>query len=143
MPFQTTFTLVDDYSRQTSKSFENEATTLADAQTFSAALLADILAASQLGSLATVNSEKAITNNAAEAGANVDTGCTIRVRLDNGKVYPFKLPAPDPVLINPDGTIDISNTLITDLMAHFQAAGHFTVSEGDVVVSILGGELDR
>jgi len=143
MAFQTTFTLVDAYGRQTSKGFESEATVLADAQTWGAALLADILAASQLGSLMTTNSDKAVTSNAAEAGANVDTGCTIRCRLDNGKVYPFKLPAPDPVLINTDGTIDVSNALITDLIGNFMAAGHYTVSEGNVVVSILGGELDR
>jgi hypothetical protein len=143
MAFQTTFTLVDDYGRQTSKSFESEATTLTDAQTWGAALLADILAFSQLGSLMTTNSDKEVTNNAPESGSNVDTGATIRCRLDNGKVYAFKMPAPDVALINPDGTIDITNALVTDLIGNFMSAGHYRVSEGNVVVTILGGELDR
>lgn len=143
MAFSTTFTLVDAYGRITRKEFESEATTLADAVTWGNALLTDLLAATQLGSLMITHSDKSIANNAAEAGSNLDAGATIRCRLDNGKVYPFKLPAPDEVLINVDGTIDITNTLVTDLLGNFMTAGHYTVSEGNVIVTILGGELDR
>lgn len=143
MAFDVSFTLVDAYARNSTKRFEGEATTLAQAQTDATALLADLAAVTLMGAYRRTFSVAESVSEAVEAGANVDAGGTLHCRLDNGKQYALKIPAINPALVNPDGSIDITATAITDYVANFEAAGAYKVSEGNVITEILYGELDR
>lgn len=143
MAIDVSITLVDDYQRTSTKKFESTATLLADAETALTALWADLAAVSQMGALNRTFSDTAVFSQAVDAGANVDAGGTLHCRLNNGKMYALKIPAIDPALVNADGTIDISATAITDYVANFESTGSFRVSEGNYIVSIVRGELDR
>lgn len=143
MAFDVSFTLVDAYARTSTKRFEGEATTLAQAQTDATALLADLAAVTLMGAYRRTFSVAESISEAVETGANVDAGGTLHCRLDNGKQYALKIPAIDPALVNPDGSIDITAAAITDYVANFEAAGAYKVSEGNVITEILYGELDR
>lgn len=143
MAFDVSFTLVDAYARTGSKRFQGVATTLAQAQTDATALGSDLFATTLMGAIKrTFNVVETLTE-AVETGANVDAGGTVHCRLDNGKIYAFKIPAIDPALVNADGSIKIDNAAIVDLIAHFQTGGEYKVSEGNLVDAILYGELDR
>lgn len=143
MAIDVSFTIQDAYARQGSKRFEGTDTLLADAQTSAAALLIDFNALSLTGVVKETYSIDSLIFQAAQAGANLDAGATIRTRLNNGKLYSFKVPAPVAAVINSDGSIDVTSALVTDYIANFEAAGKYRVSEGNYVVDILGGELDR
>lgn len=143
MAFDVAFTLVDDYTRTSTKKFEGVATVLATAVTNAEALLADLAAITLAGAFKRTLSQADVISEAIEDGANIDAGATIHCRLNNGKVYAFKIPAFDPALVNPDGTVMIANAAITDFIANFESAGAYRVSEGNFVTAILSGELDR
>lgn len=143
MAVDLTISLVDAYSRSGAKRFEGTATTLSQAALDGAALLSDFQAVSGMGTTMLTYSQSVPELNAADAGANVDAGATIHCRLNNGKIYAFKVPAIDPTLINSDGSVKIADAAVTGLIAHFQAGGEYTVSEGDLIDTILYGELDR
>lgn len=143
MAFDVSFTLVDDYARTSTKRFEGEATTLSQAQTDATALLADLAAVTLMGAFRRTFHVAEAVSEAVETGANVDAGGTLHCRLDNGKQYALKIPAIDPDLVNPDGSIDITAAAITDFVANFQDAGAYRVSEGNLITDILHGELDR
>lgn len=143
MAVDVTFTLVDDYSRQGSKRFEGTATTIAQAQTDATALLADLAACTLAGASKRTFNVAETVSEAVGSGANLDAGGTLHLRLNNGKQYALKIPAIDPALVNPDGSIDITAGAITDLVANFETGGAYRLSEGNYVVAILYGELDR
>jgi len=137
------FTLQDAYARTTRKSWEGTATTISQAETDAAALLTDIAACSLCGAVKRTLSVEAVLSEAVESGANVDAGGTVHCRLNNGKLYALKIPAIDPGLVNPDGSIDIEAAAITGLVANFESGGAYRVSEGNYITSIEYGELDR
>lgn len=143
MAIDVTFTLVDSYSRNGSKRFEGEATTLSQAQTDAAALLADLAAVTLAGAYRRTFNISEVISEAVESGANLDAGATLHCRLDNGKQYAFKIPAIDPDLVNLDGSLDLSAAAIVNFVANFEASGAYRVSEGNYVVAVLYGELDR
>jgi len=143
MAFDCSFTLTDAYTRTSTKRFEGRATVLATAITDAEGLLADIAAISLAGSFKRTISQTDVISEAVETGANIDAGATIHCRLNNGKVYAFKIPAFDPALVNSDGTVMVSNAAVTGFIANFEQAGQYRVSEGNYVVEILYGELDR
>lgn len=143
MAISVTFNAVDDYNRESLKRFEGVATVLATAQTDATNLMADFAAVSLAGVRGRTFNVFEVQSEAVETGANVDAGGTVHVRLNNGKKHALKIPAIDPALVNPDGTIDITAQAITDYVANFETAGQFRVSEGNYVVEILYGELDR
>lgn len=143
MAIDLTFTTIDAYARQGKKGYEGVDTVMADAQTSAAALLADFNGLTLLGVVKESFTTDVLVFQSAQAGANLDAGATIRTRLNNGKLYSFKIPAPVAAVINSDGSIDVTNALVTDFIANFESAGKYRVSEGNYVVAILGGELDR
>lgn len=143
MAVDVSFTLVDSYSRNGSKKFEGRATTLSQAQTDATALLADLAAVTLAGAYRRTFNVAEVISEAVESGANLDAGATLHCRLDNGKQYAFKIPAIDPDLVNPDGSLDLSAAAITDFIANFESGGAYRVSEGNYVTAILYGELDR
>lgn len=143
MAIDYTVSLVDGYNRSSSKRFEGVATVLATAIANASGMVADFLAVSDMGTVIDTFSSQQVNSNAPTAGANVDAGGTLHLRLDNGKMYAMKIPAIKPSLVNPDGSIKIDDTAITDWVANFEIGGAYRVSEGNYVTAILYGELDR
>jgi len=143
MAIGVTFRMVDSYSRTSNKGFEGTDTVLADAITSAEALQADLAAVSLCGMDYRTLRVQTVLSEAIETGANVDAGGTLHVRLNNGKQAAIKIPAIDPDLVNPDGSIDIEASAITDFVANFETAGKYRISEGNYVTAILYGELDR
>jgi hypothetical protein len=140
---ETKLTLRDAYSRYGSKTFDGVATTVAQAQTDAGALAVDLDAVSLAATVKTRVSVDELIASVPQAGANIDAGATLHCRLDNGKLYGLKIPAVNPSIVNPDGSIDITDVLVTSFVAHFQSGGEFTVSEGNLITAIEYGELDR
>lgn len=143
MAIDVTFNVVDDYNREGLKHFEGLATVLVTAQADATALLADFAALSLAGVRGRTFNVFETQAEAVEAGANIDAGGTIHCRLNNGKKYAFKIPAIDPAVVNPDGTINVAAPAVTDFIANFLTGGTYRVSEGNFVVDTLYGELDR
>jgi len=139
----TKLTLRDAYNRYGSKSFQGNATTVVGAQADALALAADLDAVSLAATVKTRVAVDDLISGVPQAGANIDAGGTLHCRLDNGKLYGLKIPAINPSVVNADGSIDITDALVTAFVAHFQSGGEYTVSEGNVITVIEYGELDR
>jgi hypothetical protein len=142
MAIDVSFSLIDDYARYGKKSAEGTDTVLATAITHAAGLLANWLAVTDCGCFKTTFSQSQVEDDSAGSGANKDAGGTLHVRLDNGKQTSIKIPAIKPSLVNPDGSIDITAGAITALVANYELAGYYRLSEGNYVTQILYGELD-
>lgn len=138
-----TVVLKDAYSRRTTKMVETTSTTLADALTDAEDLASALEAVSTCGVAAYTISEKGERVPTTAAGSNLDAGATIHCRLDNGKVFPFKVPGIETTLLNADGTVKISDPSVLALIDLFESTGNLRVSEGDVIAAIERGELDR
>jgi hypothetical protein len=139
----TKLTLRDAYNRYGSKSFQGTSTTVVGAQADAAALAVDLDAVSLAATVKTRVAVDELIASVPQAGANIDAGGTLHCRLDNGKLYGLKIPAINPSIVNADGSIDISDPLVTAFVAHFQTGGEYTVSEGNLITVVEYGELDR
>jgi hypothetical protein len=138
-------TLVDAFGRTTTKRFEAEAATVANAQTYTDALLVALANVSDLGHVKAVF-EVPLTITvpvAAVTGANVDVGATLHTVLASAKGYGLKIPSVKLSLIESDGRIDIADEDVIAYVASFLAAGHWNVSDGEHIVSVASGELDK
>jgi len=142
--FLATVTLQDGKKRQTTKRVETETDVLATAQLAVVDLAVDLLAVTDLGIVTVTYTLADDTEaSAADAASNVDVGATIRCRLDNGKVAAYKIPGFPLAKVNPGGGIDVSDADVVAFFANFEAAGGFTLSEGNVVTELLSGQLDK
>lgn len=136
-------TLVDDYGRSQGKAVETVDTVIATAITHVTAYLAALLAVSDAGWQKQDYLADGVLTQAPTAGANRDTGATIKVTLDNGKNYPFRIPMPKAAIINPDGSVDVGDADVLALIALFETAGYLRVSDGNFVTAVLSGSLDK
>jgi hypothetical protein len=135
---------VDAYSRDVQKTYEAVEALPDDADVDGVALQADYDAISMLGlTKRIVTSETIVTGSSPASNANRDEGATIRVRLDDNSVYPLRIPAPVIGIRNSDGSIDITDSIVTDFVANFLVGGKFRLGRGRYVVSILNGQLDK
>jgi len=80
----------------------------------------------------------------ATAGGNVDVGATASGLITDGlgKKAATKIPGIKPALVNSDGSVPIE-TVIATYLAQFEAAGDFTLSDGETIASWLKATLDR
>lgn len=76
------------------------------------------------------------------AGANLDEGITLTLLKEDNRKASIKVPAPDTSVCNADGTVDITNALVTNYTDNF-TSGTFLVSDGEVATDLLSGKLDR
>jgi hypothetical protein len=133
----------DAYFRRKTKRVEIVAATESLAETAMASYLSAFEGVSDAGvektSVAVVTPQVV----APESGANIDTGCTLRVRMDNGKIGTIKFPCPKADIFQSDGSVDMANEAVNDIVDLFRSGGAFRLSEGNYVVEFLGGELDR
>ena len=144
MSFLIDITLLDDYGRTTTRRYENDRSLLADALTDATAIIAALAAISDAG-VVKVNIIHSTVADAAAAtvGANVDTGATLHVTLNNGKGYGLKVPMIKAAKVGTGGSVDILDADIVTFTTLFLTAGHFRMSEGNYIVDVRSGELDK
>jgi hypothetical protein len=144
MAFIISLTMIDAYSRTTTRRFETVSTTLSAAQADGVALIAALADISDAG---IVKAEYAVVDAsvaaAAVAGANVDVGATLHARLENSKLYPLHVPMIMDAKLNGDGSVDLADADIVTYVAQFLTGGHLRVSEGNYVTAVEYGELDK
>jgi hypothetical protein len=138
---------VDAQGRNTTKTFQGEAVTVAQQAVDMAALLTDFYAVSDLGtSKYNIIAETAAAQAVGNPAANKDEAAVLRLQLANGVIASHRIPAPAKdaqgvFLYITGGVVDINNALITDYVANFLAAGAFTI-QGQVVTAVLSGYLE-
>lgn len=139
--FNLSLSYVDAYQRRGTKGFVLDAvdypTALTNAGTFvgelANAMMGDILKYS-------VATEVLYTDTV-DALANKDEGVTISCDLGGGKTAALKIPTPVKTYINPDGTVDLTDAIITALESTY-IAGEVLISDGETVLDFLSGKLD-
>lgn len=136
-------TWLDDYGRTTTKRYESNRTTLADCLTDAALLIAAMGDISDAGVVKFEIVDAVANAVAATSLANLDVGGTLHVILDNGKGYPLHIPMIKPTLVGSGGAIDVSDEDIVAFTDLFLTGGHFRMSEGNYLVSVKSGELDK
>lgn len=132
----------DAYGRQTTKRFQTNETDHATAVTAVSGFCADLAALSEAEILEYSVALKTAYTDSPAAGANLDEGITISVELDSGKRAVVKVPAPVKSPINGDGTLDITDTLVSDFTDNW-LVGNFLLSDGETVAQVLSGKLDK
>lgn len=143
MAIVATLTLIDSLNTQVTKRYECEATTLAQAAIDMNALIADLDAITDLGFVSVTYSEKDVTEaQAAEANSSVDAGATFRLRLADGGIAVHKVPGFPISKVGSDRNIDVSDVDVAAYFDNFLAAGAFTLSDGEVITSVLSGTFD-
>lgn len=144
MAIDGSMTLIDDYGRKTIKRIESTETVLATALTSFGAYADDLQALTdcQLTKI-TYRSISTAKTFAVTSGANVDVGATFRLLLDNGKEGAHKIPSFKISLVGANGVIDCTAQAITDYFANFLTGGTMRLNDGNYVVSVLSGQLDR
>lgn len=142
MAFECTFRLQDAYGRTTRRTYVSDRAAATDVASDATSMITLLEATSLCAVIETKISEITIVAGSPESGANVDAGGTIRVRLDNNKLYGIHVPGIDPALVNVDGSLILADDAITDLVDAFKSSGHWKLSETNRAVSITGGELD-
>jgi hypothetical protein len=143
-------TLADAYGRKTRKHYETEDISGADlgaeylaAQAFATTLMAALANLSEAEILYyNLGSETTFTDTA-DAGANKDEGITVQAKKLDNKLASLKVPAPVNSVIDPDGTVDLTDALVTAYFNHFLVGGGFTCSDGENIVSLVSGRLDE
>jgi len=143
MAIKATITLIDSFNTTVTKSFECEATTLSQAATDIGTLVGTLEAVTDLGVVSVTYTEKDIAEASSPAeDANVDTGATFRMRLNNGKIAVHKVPGFPLSKVASDRNIDIEDSDVAAYFANFLDAGAFTINEGNLMTALLSGKLD-
>lgn len=140
--FNMALTYVDDFQRRGTKRYELDVVDFAAALTRAASLtsaLADIMEGDILKY--TVGQEVPYTDTVV-ADANRDAGITISCDLGAGKTASIKVPTPTMTVVNADGTVDLTDGLITALETEFLSTD-VLVSDGEIVLDFLSGKLDK
>lgn len=148
--FRLDVTLKDAYTRLSRKTYYTEDISAADvgaeyliADTSATALLVDLAAISEAEVLRyTLGREVAYTDSVV-AEANVDEGLTMTVEKVDGFYGTLKVPAPVNSIFNADGSLDVIDALPVAYIANFAVGGGFTFSDGENLVALVKGKLDR
>jgi hypothetical protein len=137
-------TFLDAYARTKRK--EVELATLDEAQA-----VIDTNAVVNAYNLATIGqiqkyilSMEYLLPGAPAAGSNIDTGITLKMQLDGRPdKATLKIPTPDPAYLLPDGTVDVTNVLITGVTDLYLPAGVARLSDGEAASGVISGALDK
>ena len=143
--FIATFELVDAYGYQTTKSFTT-VSTMADFPTglaAAAALASDIADISGLDVLAYSLRQRVIYTDTADAGSKVDVGATFVLRKADNYKGIVKVPGPVDSIFNADGTVDMTDGLVTAFVGNFITGSDWTFSDGEQASVAISGRLDK
>jgi len=138
-----TFTFEDAYGRTKSKRVELVTTVAATAELDADAMFAVYDAVTEGGISKYVVSGAKFPVSAPAAGSNVDSGVTVSCSLAAGGKAALKWPMPDPTLINPDGSLDLTAEAVTNLEDGYKAGGEALISDGEIVTAFISGKLDK
>jgi len=140
--FEVTYTLEDAYQRVGTKRYDFSAADHPTALTAALAMADDLAALTEMRILWYVVHTRVAYSDSVTAGANKDEGITLVVRTTDNEKAVLKVPGPMNAVINADGTVDITNALVSDYVDNF-ITGDFTVSDGEDVTELLSGRLDK
>ena len=140
--YELSVSMVDAFGRNKTKRFQLEEVDYATAMASATGFVQDLLDVSLMGMTSFSLATKVANISAAEAGANVDVGATITALKADGDKAPLKIPHPLPAAINPDGTIDLTETAMAAFLANY-TSGNVLISDGETVTSFLSGKLDK
>lgn len=136
--YRLTITFQDALNGETTRTYEGTFADDATAGTKATDLMADFNTATKSGLEDAWLSKNVTPTSIVGAGSQVFQIAKISTRLDNGKLWTLKLPAPeDAIMVG--NAVDITASGVTNLMANF-AAGEWSVSDGNHVVDTLKGE---
>lgn len=136
--------LEDAYGRQTSKTYQSQdLLDFATAQAALTALVTDLQGVTELGVVRTYLTEETVIDESPTGGSNVDEGATLTTKKADTKKYSLKWPGPVGTLVNSDGTLDITNAALISFVENFQSAGDWTISDGELISSIVKGSIDE
>lgn len=140
--FQLSLSYIDAYKRRGTKGFVLSAvdypTALTNAGTFVGELANAMMANILKYSVAT----EVVYSDTLDPLANKDEGVTISCDLGGGKTAALKIPTPVKTYVNADGTVDLTDAIITALESTY-IAGEVLISDGEVVIDFLSGKLDK
>lgn len=144
MPIVATLVMRDSYERQTRKRLETETDVLATAQAAVTGFLSDLNPCTDLTVEHVVYTFKDVTQTiAGEAASNVDQGATFRGRVASGEIATVKIPGFPLAKVGANGYIDLSDVDVAALLDNWEAAGAFTLSDGETIAEWIDGSLDR
>lgn len=134
----------DDYLRRTTKRWLVSAVDYATALTNAALFITNLSAITGCDVLAYSLATPVQVTDTVTAGANLDAGATFSTSIVGfpAKKASQKVPAPVASIINTDGTIDMTDAIVTDYTANF-ISGFVLVSDGETVDTFDSGRLDR
>lgn len=149
MTVKYSFTMIDAYGRNRSMILEaEEVLLLADQVTALENVITQLAAVTDLGLVrADLIYVGKGTPFAVTAGANRDTGATFSglIEAGNGKKASTKVPGIKASLVNPDGTITLTNADVEDWIELFVEDTPHTLllSDGETIDTWLKGTLDK
>ncbi len=79
---------------------------------------------------------------AAGATSNIDEGLTWQFDLGGGKTASINFPSPVLSVVNTDRSVDLADALVVALISIYENGSIF-VSDGELVLSTIKGQLDR
>ncbi|MCK5643001.1 MAG: hypothetical protein KAJ19_19495 [Gammaproteobacteria bacterium] len=135
-------TFNDDFSGVVTRSYHIIAADFIAARVISDAMLLAATNLSTAGIQKDSLAEQGLPAVAAGAGSNIDVGATFQYDIGGGKRASLNFPAPLTSVINPDRSVDLADGLVVAWHAQF-VAGNVLISDGEGVISVLRGTLDK
>lgn len=149
--YYVTAVLQDAHGRRMRKEFQTSIIAAADlgaefllADTAAQALMSDLADITELDVLEYQIRYASAVTDTVDAGANRDEGATFTVsKVGTTRRGTVKVPGPVAAIREIDGSIDITDAIVTNYFANFQAGGDFLFSDGEVVDQVIVGKLDK
>jgi hypothetical protein len=137
---------IDGQTRKTSKTFENTGTVAATIATDAAALIADFIAISGLGtSEFSVKFDTQAVNAPEGVTANKDEAVRLQLQMTDGTQYNLRIPAPKKTagVMNyvANGKVDKTDADLLAFLANFEAAGTWRLN-GKTLAPLPGSFID-
>ena len=140
--YDLTFTLRDDFTRETTRSFQVDAVDFDAASTGASAFASDYAALSMASILKFVLKESTEYTDVIETDANIDEGVTFSWQTTPSKKAPSKVPAPIKAIFNADGSVDLTHVAVSAYASHY-LGGFVLISDGETATALLSGKLDK
>jgi hypothetical protein len=141
-----TMRVLDAYGRTKSKRVGLVSTDATQGETDKAAIIAAYAAVMDGHIMSSTYSGQDDHAGSPVAGSNVDTGVTVSCQLaGRPERAPLKWPTPKAAIINPDGTLDLTNVAVQAVEALYVTAtpAIATLSDGETIDGFVSGMLDK
>lgn len=135
----------DAFNRKTRRQLSFEALDFLTAQAEMAAVVSAYAAMCEAGIVSSRVWEDTDVATVIVAGSNIDEGATFSWELNtllSGKKAATKVPAPNKVIFDANGSMDLTNALVLAVETVF-LNGIVQISEKETPVDLLSGKLDK